>query len=134
MRRVRSLLLLILLAGLLAACSRPGPERPFTYPFVSELHLERAATPWRDYQALYILTEDFEPTVDTAAEIEQMREGLRFASELSAKYQIPWTHFVDANTLAPAFIAQETATRRAGQEMIADLKRMIAQGDDGELH
>lgn len=134
MRRLRGLFILMLIAGLLAGCSRSGTETPFTYPFIKELHLERTAAPWHDYQALYVLTEDFEPTVDSADDIEQMRDGLRFAAELSAKYQIPWTHFVDVNTLAPAFIAEDAAVRRAGQEMIGDLRRMIAQGDDCELH
>ncbi|MFL6213287.1 MAG: hypothetical protein ACJ74J_05260 [Blastocatellia bacterium] len=128
-------LLSILAIALLTACSKPAAENPFTYPFITELRLERTANAdYSEYKALYLLTEDFEPQVGSVADVEAMREGLRFAAELSARYQIPWTHFVDVNTLAPAFIGQDAALTEHTREMIADLKAMIAKGDDAELH
>ena len=128
-------LLLTLAIALLVACSKPAAENPFTYPFITELRLDRmASADYREYQALYVLTEDFEPQVGSVADIEAMREGLRFAAELSAQYKIPWTHFVDVNTLAPAFVGQDAALGEQTRQMIADLKAMIGHGDDAELH
>src|SRR5689334_4949074 len=116
----RRLFMLTLAIALLIACSKPAAENPFTYPFIKETHLERPAEgAYGEYKAFYLLTEDFEPIVASTADIEQMREALRFAAELSAKYQIPWTHFVDVNTLAPAFIAEDATLRQHSREMIA---------------
>jgi hypothetical protein len=131
----RRLLLLTFAMALIVACSKPAAENPFTYPFIKETHLERpAGTAYGDYKAFYLLTEDFEPLVTSAADIDEMRDAMRFAAELSARYQIPWTHFVDVNTLAPAFIAEDAALGQRSREMIADLKSMIAHGDDCQLH
>jgi len=131
----RRLLLLIVTMALIVACSKPAAENPFTYPFIKETALQRPAdTAYGEYKALYLLTEDFEPAVTSAADIDEMRDAMRFAAELSARYQIPWTHFVDVNTLAPAFIAEDAAIRQRSREMIDDLKGMIARGDDCQLH
>lgn len=138
---------LILIAALLlpaVACSkrhRPigsdptKTENPFEYPFVKEIHL--SARPDRDYgsyKAFYLLTEDFEPNVATAADLDSIREVLKFASELSARHGVPWTHFVDANSLAPAFLSDDIDLKEHCRLMIEDLARMIAGGDDCELH
>ncbi|HEY9231503.1 MAG TPA: hypothetical protein VIS78_05135 [Blastocatellia bacterium] len=129
------LLWLIFTVALLVACSRPATENPFTYPFIKEIHLERrAATAYSEYRALYVLTEDFEPAVASVAEVDDMRDAMRFAAELSARYQIPWTHFVDVNVLAPAFIAEDARLRQRSQAMIDDLKAMMARGDDCQMH
>jgi hypothetical protein len=126
---------LILAVALLAACSKPTAENPFTYPFIQEIKLEReAGTDYSEYKALYLLTEDFEPIVGSLAEVDSMRDGLRFAAELSQRYDIPWTHFVDVNALAPAFVGNDAALAERIREMIADLKAMVARGDDCELH
>jgi hypothetical protein len=131
----RRLLLTLAIALLAASCSKPAAENPFTYPFIKEVHLERdAGTVYGEYKALYLLTEDFEPLVGSAADVDAMREGLRFAADLSARYDIPWTHFVDVNTLAPAFIGGDAALAERTREMISDLKAMIARGDDCQLH
>jgi hypothetical protein len=53
---------------------------------------------------------------------------------LSAKYDIPWTHFVDVNALTPAYAGSDAALSQHCREMIADLKHMVAQGDDCQLH
>jgi len=81
-----------------------------------------------------LLTEDFEPEVSSATELESIRDVLKLASELSAKHGIPWTHFVDANALAPAFLSNDPATSRQCRSMIEDLTRMIDRGDDCQLH
>ena len=129
------LLLLTFAIAFLVACSKPAAENPFTYPFIKEAPLQRPAdTVYGEYKALYVLTEDFEPAVTSAADIDEMRDAMRFATELSARYQIPWTHFVDVNTLAPAFIAEDAAIRQRSRDMIDDLKGMIARGDDCQLH
>jgi hypothetical protein len=131
----RRLLLLTFVMAFIVACSKPAAENPFTYPFIKETHLQRPAdTPYSEYKALYLLTEDFEPIVASAADIDEMRDAMRFAAELSARYQIPWTHFVDVNTLAPAFVAEDAALRQRSREMIDDFKGMIARGDDCQLH
>ena len=121
--------------AMLAACSKPATENPFTYPFIKEIHLERkAGTSYSEYKALYLLTEDFEPQVISVADVDSMREGLRFADDLSKQYNIPWTHFVDVNVLAPAFVGEDAALASRTREMIADLKMMVARGDDCQLH
>ncbi|HJQ22511.1 MAG TPA: hypothetical protein VKA60_01260 [Blastocatellia bacterium] len=121
--------------AILVACSKPAIENPFTYPFIKEIRLERkAGTPYSEYKALYLLTEDFEPQVDSVTDVDSMREGLRFADELSKQYNIPWTHFIDVNVLAPAFIGEDAALASRTREMIADLKTMVARGDDCQLH
>jgi len=112
-----------------------GPENPFSYPFVKQFHLARRADkPYGSYKAFYLLTEDFEPEVSSASDLESIRDVLKFASELSSKHGIPWTHFVDANALAPAFLSNDPATRQQCRSMIDDLARMIGRGDDCQLH
>ena len=59
---------------------------------------------------------------------------LTFASSLSSKYKVPWTHFVDVNALAPAFVADDQELKRACESMIDDLKAMAQNSDDCELH
>jgi hypothetical protein len=140
-------LFLITLSLLLAAgaCSKQpaqntattgaGPENPFSYPFVKEFHLRRRADkPYGSYKAFYLLTEDFEPQVASTIDLDSIRDVLKFASELSSKHGIPWTHFVDANTLAPAFLSSDPAARKQCQSMIEDLALMIDGGDDCQLH
>lgn len=133
---------LILGAG---ACSKQPPrntathaantENPFLYSFVKEFHLgRRADKPYGSYKAFYLLTEDFEPEENSAADIESIRDVLKLASELSSKHGIPWTHFVDANALAPAFLSNDPATSQQCRSMIEDLTRMIDRGDDCQLH
>jgi hypothetical protein len=139
-------LFLITLSLLLGsgACSKPASntathaantEDPFSYPFVKEFHLRRRADkPYGSYKAFYLLTEDFEPEVNSAPDIESIRDVLKLASELSSKHGIPWTHFVDANALAPAFLSNDPATRQQCRSMIEDLTRMIDRGDNCQLH
>lgn len=136
-------LILITLSLLVAgACSKqpaPGstvqPENPFSYPFVKEIHLTRRADKaYGSYKAFYLLTEDFEPNVETTADFESIRDLLKFASELSTKHGVPWTHFVDANVLAPAFLSSDLALKQQCRSMIEDLAKMIEGGDDCELH
>jgi hypothetical protein len=118
-----------------AACSKPAPENPFDYSFVKPLHLERQpGKPFSDCKAFYLLTEDFEPVVESASELDSIREVLRFASDLSSKYQIHWTHFVDANALTSAFVSDNQELKQRCQSMIGDLKAMAEAGDDCELH
>jgi hypothetical protein len=115
--------------------SSGNPENPFTYPFVKEFHLKRRADKtYGSYKAFYLLTEDFEPRVDSSSDLDSIREVLKFASELSSKHGIPWTHFVDANTLAPAFLSSDPATKQRCRSMIEDLAMMMGGGDDCELH
>lgn len=110
-------------------------EDPFSYPFVKEFHLgRRADKPYGSYKAFYLLTEDFEPDVNSATDLESIRDVLKVASELSSKHGVPWTHFVDANALAPAFLSNDPATRQQCRSMIEDLTRMIDRGDDCQLH
>lgn len=126
-----TLLLLLLVIG----CSKPATENPFTYPFIKEFRLKREpGKPYSDYKAFYVLTEDFEPPVTTASELAGIREVLKFASDLSSKYKIPWTHFVEANTLAPAFTSDDEELKQRCREMISNLKSMSEDGDDCELH
>jgi hypothetical protein len=72
-----------------AACSKPAPENPFNYPFIKQLHLKRqTGKPYSDYKAFYVLSEDFEPLVESPYELESARDVLKFASGLTAKYKI----------------------------------------------
>jgi len=119
----------------ITSCSKPTAENPFGYPFVKPLHLKREeGKPYSGYRAFYLLTEDFEPVVESASDVESIRAVLTFASSLSSKYKVPWTHFVDANALAPAFVADDQELKRACESMIADLKAMAQNSDDCELH
>jgi hypothetical protein len=128
-------LITVLFLIIAAACSKPAPENPFNYPFIKQLHLKRQADkPYSDYKAFYLLTEDFEPVVESAIDLDGIREVLKFASNLSSKYQIHWTHFVDANSLAPAFVSDNQDLKQKCQSMIGDLKAMAEAGDDCELH
>jgi len=119
----------------ITSCSKPAAENPFAYPFVKPLHLKREESkPYSEYRAFYLLTEDFEPVVESPTDVESIRDVLKFASSLSSKYKVPWTHFVDVNALAPAFVADDQELRRACESMIADLKAMAQSSDDCELH
>jgi hypothetical protein len=119
----------------LIACSNPAAENPFNYPFIKQLHLKRQqGRPFSDYKAFYLLTEDFEPLVESAADIDHMREVLKFASSLRTQYKVPWTHFVDANSLAAAFTSSDQDLKQRCGSMIGDLRAMIEAGDDCELH
>ena len=110
-------------------------ENPFEYPFVKEFHLSTGPDKdYSSYKAVYVLTEDFEPSVATPADLENIREVLKFASELSSKHGVPWTHFVDANVFAPAFLSDDVASKQLCRSMIEDLAAMIEKGDDCELH
>ena len=130
-----ALSLTVLFLLLAAACSKPAPENPFNYPFIKQLHLKRqTGKPYSDYKAFYILTEDFEPLVESPSELESARVVLKFASGLTSKYKVQWTHFVDANALAPAFISDDRDLKQRCQNMIDDLKSMADRGDDCELH
>ena len=120
---------------LTGACSKPAPENPFDYPFIRTLHLKRETNkPYSDYKAFYVLTEDFEPLVDTAFEMDRARDLLKFASALSATHKIPWTHFVDVNSLAAAFTSSDQDLKQRTQKLIDALKQMVEAGDDCELH
>ena len=133
--RILSVLLIALLFLLVNACSNSAPEDPFGYPFIKRLHLKRQPdSVYSGYKAFYLLTEDFEPLVESPLEIESIREVLKFASLLSSTYKVPWTHFVDANTLAPAFVADDQGLKESCRAMIADLRAMREAGDDCELH
>jgi hypothetical protein len=110
-------------------------ENPFEYPFVKEFHLSRQPDKaYSSYKAFYLLTEDFEPNVETTADLESIRDVLKFATELSSRYGVPWTHFVDANSLAPAFLSTDNPAKDQCRAMIADLAAMTQSGDDCELH
>lgn len=119
----------------ITSCSKPAAENPFAYSFVKPLHLKRVeGKPYSGYRAFYLLTEDFEPVVESASDVESIRAVLTFASSLSSKYKVPWTHFVDVNALAPAFVADDQELKHACESMIGDLKTMTQNADDCELH
>jgi hypothetical protein len=130
--------ILVSLAGFLllgAGCSKSKLENPFDYPFIHTFHIQRTpGKPYSDYKAFYLLTEDFESAVESSEDIDRIREALRLARELATKYKIAWTHFVDVNTLAPAFVSDDAQLKDKCREMIADLKRMATDGDDCQLH
>ena len=120
---------------LLIACSKPAAENPFNYPFIKQLHLKRQqGKSFSDYKAFYLLTEDFEPLVESPADLDHIQEVLKFASGLSSQYKVPWTHFVDANSLAAAFISSDQDLKQRCRAMIGDLRAMAEAGDDCELH
>ena len=135
MRQLSRAPFLLLSAFLILACSKPQAEKPFEYAFIKPLHLkQQAGKLYSDYRAFYLLTEDFEPSVESSVDVERIREVLKIASSLSSTYRVPWTHFVDANALALAFVSDDQELRVACQAMISDLKNMAAGGDDCELH
>lgn len=71
-----------LFLSLAAACSEQATESPFEYPYVKQLHIkDEPGKPYSGYGAFYLLTEDFEPDVDSASGIESMRE-VRLRTEL----------------------------------------------------
>ena len=130
MRRLAALVLLLAIA-----CSKSTPENPFKYPFVTPFHLKpQQGKPYSSYKAFYLLTEDFEPRVESPSDIENIRDVLKFASDLSSRNKIQWTHFVDVNALSPAFVSEDQQLKTSCQAMIADLKAMSGGGDDCELH
>src|SRR5712692_5130241 len=131
-----SILAVIALTALqMIACSKQVTENPFNYPFIKTLHLKReAGKPHTEYRAFYVLTEDFEPAVESASDVDGMREVLKFASDLTAQYHFPWTHFIDVNALAPAFVSDDPQLKQRCQAMIEDLARMTGARDDCELH
>ncbi len=117
------------------ACSKKQAEIPFNYPIIKERHIKHLpGKPYSGYKAFYILTEDFEPRVESANDIDQIREVMQFASKLSSQHQIPWTHFVDINTFAPAFISTDEQFKQKCIGMMNDLKIMVSKGDDCQLH
>jgi hypothetical protein len=118
-----------------ARTSAVNSEDPFTYPFVKELHLKRRADKaYGSYKAFYLLTEDFEPRIESVSDLDSIRDVLKFASGLSSNHRVPWTHFVDVNTLVPAFVSDDSAIKERCNQVIADLAAMTAAGDDCELH
>lgn len=137
MKNLRSAILILLGTALFSsvACSTNKPEKPFDYPFVHPLHIKRTqGKPYSEYKAFYILTEDFEPRVESPEDIDRIRTALQLARELTQKYGIAWTHFVDANTFWPAFVSEDPQLKEKCREMIAELKLMAAGGDDCQLH
>jgi hypothetical protein len=129
-----AVILVILVFLLMAACSKQS-ETPFDYPFVQKLQIKRVQNePYSDYKAFYVLTEDFEPQVETVSDIDSMREVLRFALDLSLQHKIPWTHFIDVNSLSAAFTSGDEQVKQKCLDMISDLKLMVASGDDCQLH
>lgn len=119
----------------ITSCSKTPADNPFAYSFVRPLHLKQVeGKPYSGYRAFYLLTEDFEPVVESASDVESIRAVLTLASSLSSKYKVPWTHFIDVNALAPAFVDDEQELKRACELMIGDLKAMAQNSDDCELH
>jgi hypothetical protein len=47
---------------------------------------------------------------------------------------VPWTHFVEVNVLAAAFISDDAQLKEKCRAMISDLKLMANGGDDCQLH
>lgn len=130
MRRLGAVALLLAIA-----CSKPPPENPFNYSFITPLHLKpQQGKAYSSYKAFYLLTEDFEPRVESPSDLESIRDVLKFASSLSSRYEIRWTHFVDVNALAPAFVSEDQQLKASCLAMIADLKTASSGGDDCELH
>jgi hypothetical protein len=130
MRRLAALAFLLAIS-----CSKPPPENPFNYSFLTPLHLKpQQDKSYSSYKAFYLLTEDFEPRVESTSDLEGIREVLKFAAGLSSRYEIRWTHFVDVNALSPAFVSEDQQLKSGCRTMIADLKSMSSGGDDCELH
>src|SRR6266498_4655205 len=137
MRRLAGFSLFLIVLALLqtAGCSKESAENPFSYPFIKPLHLKRdPGKSYSEYRAFYLLTEDFEPSVESASDLDSIRDVLKFASGLSSQYKIPWTHFVDVNTLGAAFLSDDQQLKQRCQAMISDLAKMTDSGDDCELH
>src|SRR5262245_9698052 len=124
-----------LMALSFCGCSKRAPENPFTYPFVKTIHIRRqAGKPYSEYKALYLLTEDFEPVITSSDDLRQIDDALGLASDLTSRYRVPWTHFVDVNVLAPAFIGDDQSLKDGTREIINRLACMTAAGDDCQLH
>ena len=142
MRRTLLGILTFLLVCSTASCTRhpvtdpsPQAEDPFTYPFVRQTHVKRTpGAPYSRYKALYLVTEDFEPEEKSAEEIREISGILRFSSDLGARYGVPWTHFVLASSLAPAFVSKDADTRAAGADLVEAMRSALRGGDDCELH
>jgi hypothetical protein len=135
MKRVLCIALLATLTVLVGSCSEPPAENPFRYDFIKPLNFKREpGKPYSEYQAIYILTEDFEPTLESPEDFDSIKEVLTFASNLSRTYRIPWTHFIDANSLARHYVSEDLNRKLRCQQLIDSLKWMIAAGDDCELH
>ena len=137
MKNLRSAILGLLATSILfcVACSTDKLERPFDYPFIHPLHIKRTpGKPYSEYKAFYLLTEDFEPHVESTEDIDRIREAMRLARELTEKYKIAWTHFIDVNTFAAAFVSEDAQQKGKCREMISELKLMAAGGDDCQLH
>jgi hypothetical protein len=119
----------------LGGCSRRPAENPFDYPFIKTVHVPRqTGKPYSDYKALYLLTEDFEPVIKNLEDLRQIDDALALASDLTSRYNVPWTHFVDVNVLAPAFIGDDKQLKDGTRELISRLSCMTAAGDDCQLH
>jgi hypothetical protein len=129
------LVVLALIIVSYGGCSRRAPENPFTYSFIRTIHIPRQpGKPYSDYKALYLLTEDFEPVIRSRDDLQQIDDALGLASDLTSQYGVPWTHFVDVNVLAPAYIGDEPEIKNGTREVINRLACMTAAGDDCELH
>jgi hypothetical protein len=129
------LIALAILVGVFSCCSRQPAENPFDYPFIKTIHVrKKAGKPYSDYKALYLLTEDFEPVINNSEDLHQIEEALGLASDLTSQYRVPWTHFVDVNVLAPAFIGEDKELKDGTQQIINRLSCMAAAGDDCQLH
>ena len=110
-------------------------EDPFSYPFVKRINIKRQADqPFSDYKAFYLITEDFEPALESVSDYQQIKEVLTYASGLSDRYGIPWTHFVDANVLAPAYIGDSPEIKKEAAELVSTFSSLVRKGDDCELH
>jgi len=119
----------------LTGCSKRTPENPFDYPFIKTIHVHRQpGKPYSDYKALYLLTEDFEPVIKSKEDLRQIEDALGLASELTSQYRVPWTHFVDVNVLAPAYVGEDQQLKDGTQQLIDHLACMTAAGDDCQLH
>ena len=129
------LVALAMIVGVFSGCSRQSAENPFDYPFIKTIHVrKKPGKPYSDYKALYLLTEDFEPTVTSSEDLRQIEDALGLASDLTSQYRVPWTHFIDVNVLAPAFVGDDKELKDGTQQIINRLSCMAAAGDDCQLH
>ena len=129
MKRRATIVLILVTALLTTACSKQKAENPFAYPFIKELHIKRqAGKPYSEYKAFYLLTEDFEPRVETAGDVQEIRSVLKYALSLASQYKIPWTHFVDVNALAPAFISDDQRLKQECLALIGDSTNAVREG------
>ena len=79
--RPSTIFLIALFFLLVNACSKPAHEDPFNYPFIKRLHLKRQpGAAYAGYKAFYLVTEDFEPLVESSSQIDSIKEVLKFAS------------------------------------------------------